>query len=393
MKCSRVLNQVFCLVLISSLLFGCNTTYTTLSQKNLTSRFEVTSDPPGTQVVVNGKIKGVTPTVLEMPYKQRKIHVNPADHKHGWIWLSTGIAGMVAGTLLTIIAVKYWPSSSMYSSSDPADLATTSAAQVGASIGISSALYGIGATIGGIYLLATSKEYDRYETNPPSFLIGMRRGADYAKVRVKAAKPLTELVNLDGLKKIHFSSITRNWDSPGLDPALQITREGQPLEVTVVAAPQPSAPAAAVPAPVTDQPGLAPVAGQLKLVVFPINSQGTTLQQDVWAKLSVFLNAKLASNPNFQIVSGQATTDKAAAVAPADDKQCQQTGCQLGVGQALGADRVLRTKVARFGSKCALSAVLFEVGKGVAVGGHSVTVDCSEEALIGAIEQVSTKLQ
>ena len=379
------------LVMVSTVFLGCNTTYTTLSQKNLVSRFEVTSDPPGTQIMINGKDKGTTPRVVEMPYKQRKVHVVPADKKHGWIWLTTGIIGLVAGTALTIVSVAYWPTSVNTSS----DVATSGAAQIGASFGISSALYGLGATIGGVYLLATSKAYDRYETIPPSFLVGMRKGADYAKVRIKATKPLTELVNLGGLKKLHFSSFTRNWASPGLDPALQITREGQPLQVTVVAAPQPKPVAAAPSQPVvaTDQPGLAPTAVQLKLVVFPISSKGTTLQQDVWQKLSVFLNAKMASNPNFQIVSGQATADKALAVAPADDKQCQQTGCQLGVGQALGAERVLRTKVAMFGSKCALSAVLFEVGKGVAVGGHSVTVACSEEALIGAVEEVAAKLQ
>jgi TolB-like protein len=71
---------------------------------------------------------------------------------------------------------------------------------------------------------------------------------------------------------------------------------------------------------------------------------------------------------------------------------CFDDSCQIELGKALAATHILRSEIARFGSKCVLNVELFDLRDEVTVGGSSSRGDCEPESFLRMSEEAAVGL-
>lgn len=73
-------------------------------------------------------------------------------------------------------------------------------------------------------------------------------------------------------------------------------------------------------------------------------------------------------------------------------RECYDEACQVDLGKALAASHLLRSRVARFGSRCVLSGELIDLSLEVSIAAGSVHGLCGPESFLDMSAQLATEL-
>ena len=167
-------------------------------------------------------------------------------------------------------------------------------------------------------------------------------------------------------------------------------RSARPL-LTKAQAP-PGAPARpAVTAATTPPPAVKakPVA---LIAVFDIETKGTTIPPDVLDRMTVYLVAQLTATQRFQVIPRDQLKKRLRAQKRDSRKRCYDRACQIEIGRELAAQKTLATKLLRLGSKCLLTASVYDLRRAVADQAASVKGACSEDGIVNSIEALTKRL-
>jgi len=140
----------------------------------------------------------------------------------------------------------------------------------------------------------------------------------------------------------------------------------------------------------------APVAGpgprKVIVAVFDVqDTAGIIGEQDV-VSLTNYLGSALAQKGEYKIVPRDQLRARLFEEKKGTYRQCYQESCQIELGKALAAQKTLATTLIRVGSKCAVTANLFDLKTETAEKGATVNTGCSPDALLDAMKQLAGEL-
>lgn len=130
----------------------------------------------------------------------------------------------------------------------------------------------------------------------------------------------------------------------------------------------------------------APGAAAQTLAVFDLEADGIEVDQGLRERLGDFLGVKL-SEAGHQVIGADRFREQAKGM-----RKCQNYACRIKLARWLGASRVLITKLLKFGQACQVTAELRDVDAEASNWAGAIETDCSDEALMHAIEKLNQKL-
>jgi len=125
-----------------------------------------------------------------------------------------------------------------------------------------------------------------------------------------------------------------------------------------------------------------------RLAVFEIEAKRIKLPRDVVSDLRDYLEQGLAASRVFRLVPKDQLRKALVKEKQRSYKVCFAKTCQIEVGRALSADHSLATTLTRFGTKCVVSATLYNLKTEVTEGGAQVKGKCGVEQIMGSMDKV-----
>ncbi len=128
------------------------------------------------------------------------------------------------------------------------------------------------------------------------------------------------------------------------------------------------------------------------VAVFDIEDKGVGLDPDTRSRLSDYLASRLAATARYQVVPRDQLKQRLVAQKRASQAACYERSCQIEIGRELAAQRSLSTQLIMLGSRCMVTAVVYDLRRSASVGGASVSGGCTEDDIVRSIEVVTAKL-
>jgi hypothetical protein len=128
------------------------------------------------------------------------------------------------------------------------------------------------------------------------------------------------------------------------------------------------------------------------VAVFDVENRGADLGDELRNRLSDFLAMRIAASGAFQIVPRQQLKDRLLAQKKDSYKTCYDQTCQIEIGRELAAQKSLTTTVAKLGSRCMVTTVLYDLQRSTSEGGASVEGTCSEDGIVESLIKIVAKL-
>jgi hypothetical protein len=157
----------------------------------------------------------------------------------------------------------------------------------------------------------------------------------------------------------------------------------------IAANPAPVSPVSPVPPPPDPRP--APGTGPV-VAVFDIEDSAGLLEPAESSQLTDYLAARVAATAGFRVVPRAQLRASLSEAKSEGYASCFDEACQIELGRALAAEKSLSTKLLRVGTSCAIVVSLFDLRTETAEKAATVRTDCSEAALLGAVDQIAAQL-
>jgi len=122
------------------------------------------------------------------------------------------------------------------------------------------------------------------------------------------------------------------------------------------------------------------------VAVFDIKDQGVGLGPDVIVRLSDYLAMRLAGTGRFLVVPRDDIKARLSQQQTTSYKECYDQACQVELGRELAAQKSLSSTVAKLGSKCVVSAMLYDLKKAVAEQSGTAKGGCTEDGIVDSME-------
>jgi hypothetical protein len=119
--------------------------------------------------------------------------------------------------------------------------------------------------------------------------------------------------------------------------------------------------------------------------------QGLLTQADA-EQLVAHLSTRLAELGKARVVPREQIRARLLAEKAGTFRACFDEACQLELGKALAAEKVVSTTLLRVGKRCAVAVNMYDLRSEAAERGASVETGCGLEELLGAIGQAAQKL-
>lgn len=134
-----------------------------------------------------------------------------------------------------------------------------------------------------------------------------------------------------------------------------------------------------------------PAAGTV-MAVFDIQDASGSLDLRTLDQLTDFLAVKMTDVAGYRVVPRNQLRQRLRDEKSQGYKKCYDEGCQIELGRAVAAQKSLSTRLIQVGSRCALTASVFDLKSETTERAASVETDCTEDSLMEAIEKVASKL-
>jgi len=197
--------------------------------------------------------------------------------------------------------------------------------------------------------------------------------------RIEAVRALVGI----GVDNPHVEKGLR-WASSDLDPgvrkaALVALRK---LDTSRLAL-ESRRPAAATPAP----------AGPPAIVaVLDIQDSAGRLGNDTRRQLSRYIAAAVSRASVFRVIPPTQLRQRLSDEKRKSFSNCYDDACRIELGKALSAQKVLATDLLRMGDRCVLTASLYELKTETVEKSALVETDCSDEALVDGVKDMTDQL-
>ncbi|MEQ9500700.1 MAG: hypothetical protein RIT81_27765 [Deltaproteobacteria bacterium] len=132
------------------------------------------------------------------------------------------------------------------------------------------------------------------------------------------------------------------------------------------------------------------------LVVFDLEDQRKKrerLDASQIRALTQYLRTRLAARGRFLVVPTSELRAALRAEKRESFKACYDESCQIEIGRELAAEKSVATKLSKLGSKCQLTASLFDLAKSTTETAATHRGSCDADALVEGLEQVARELR
>lgn len=136
-----------------------------------------------------------------------------------------------------------------------------------------------------------------------------------------------------------------------------------------------------------------------KVAVMDIKDSSGSFPEDILGNATEMLRGKLSATGTFIVIDRSRQKEKLQDIIKKEKKesyeQCYDSSCQIPLGQALAADRILRTSISCLGNSCMLSTEMVDLAKEAVTEGSTASFQKDLEnlsSLIKSIEKVTSDL-
>lgn len=376
---TRACRALCCVCALALFAAGCSTTTRIVKREERVARIKVESTPPGAMVMQGEQALGRTPTDAELRYAVQRREVKPGTHKLGWFTLISGIVLLAGGIGLMAFGAA---------SDDDKDVAGSSASQIlGFTFGGLLLATGLIATpIGGVIIGTTRSTIRIDEAVPSSLDLALRFPGRPGSHELRISGKGGGVPPFDQLKRVSFDGPTGTWQIPKLPSTLKVKSKVDPRIGAVTVAPS------AIPQDVTPKTTPPKAAARTIVAVFDIEDKGANLAAALRTRLSDYLAMRLAALKKYKVVPRDQLKARLAQQKKSSYKSCYAQSCQIEIGKELAAQKSLATAIMRLGTRCTVSAVLYDLKSAASEGGATASGGCSEDNIVTSLEGVVKQL-
>lgn len=128
------------------------------------------------------------------------------------------------------------------------------------------------------------------------------------------------------------------------------------------------------------------------IAVFDIEDKSRAFGRELTDNLTDYLGARVTEEGRFRVVPRSELLAQLREGKASSYKDCFDERCQIELGKAVAASKVLMTKLIRVGEACAISATLFDLATEAAESAATVRTACAEQALMDGLEDLTGRL-
>ncbi len=137
---------------------------------------------------------------------------------------------------------------------------------------------------------------------------------------------------------------------------------------------------------------IAQVPGAPVVAVFEIESHDSGLKRQEIVALTDYLATRLGEGGRFLIVPRSEIKKRLVQQKKETYKSCYDQSCQVEIGRELAAKLTVSASISRIGSKCVVSAGMYDLQKAATIQTASAQAPCNADDLLEAIKKIGTKL-
>ena len=128
------------------------------------------------------------------------------------------------------------------------------------------------------------------------------------------------------------------------------------------------------------------------VAVFDIHDASKKLEKDALLQLTNYLGTLLTQSGIYKVIPQDQLRQNLLDEKKGSFKECFDERCQIELGKALSAEKTLATTLIQVGSKCAVTANLFDLKTETTEKGASVETGCSPDDLLSAMKSIAGQL-
>jgi hypothetical protein len=118
------------------------------------------------------------------------------------------------------------------------------------------------------------------------------------------------------------------------------------------------------------------------VAAFDVLDSGDELDRTARDQLSEYVVVRMTQRLGYRVLPRAQLRERLLDEKNGSYRSCMDQACQIELGKALAAQKVLATKLIRLGAACALTATLFDLRTETAESAASVRTACGKEALL-----------
>ena len=128
------------------------------------------------------------------------------------------------------------------------------------------------------------------------------------------------------------------------------------------------------------------------VAVTDVNDASGKFQADTLVQLTTYLGTALTRSGKYQVVPRDRLRAGLAEQKKESYRECMDESCQIELGRAVSASKLLSTQLLQVGSKCAVTANLYDLKTETTQKGAMVQTGCSPDELLDAMQQIADQL-
>ena len=128
------------------------------------------------------------------------------------------------------------------------------------------------------------------------------------------------------------------------------------------------------------------------MLVFNLQDEFQKLRPEMALALTEYLAVKLAQKARFRLVPRTQLKERLREEKAKSYKECFDSSCQIALGKALAAQKIVSAKFIPAGQRCIFTATIFDLRTETTDAGASAKTNCKDEELFEAIDQLVANL-
>jgi hypothetical protein len=128
------------------------------------------------------------------------------------------------------------------------------------------------------------------------------------------------------------------------------------------------------------------------IAVFDIELKRIRMKRDFVDTLSDYLTTRLVEAGRFEVIPRSELRKRLLQQKKKSYKTCYDQSCQIELGREMAAEKTLSTQIQKLGSKCKVTAAVYDLKKAASGLAATATAKCNEDGLVKALDTVVTKI-
>lgn len=128
------------------------------------------------------------------------------------------------------------------------------------------------------------------------------------------------------------------------------------------------------------------------IAIFEVHDASRKIANENLVQLTSYLGTVMTQFGKYRVIPHDQLRARLFEEKKGTYKNCYDESCQIELGKSLAAQKTLATTLIQVGSKCAVTANLFDLKTETAEKGASVNTGCSPDELLDAMKQIAKQL-